>query len=134
MAPMIEPSSRTCPRSQPQLWERLDSGMVAPAGDLPEVDGVLVRATFEHMIERMRPPKGDPWPSREHRMADALVELCRDDAQFTAVSGPTPPLIVEVPMEGPATVAGIPLPDQIVECRRAQAKIEPVLVDGTGSR
>ena len=40
---------------------------------------------------------------------------------------------VEVPLSGPATVAGIPLPDAVVEQLRANAIIEPVLVDDHGA-
>ena len=36
------------------------------------------------------------------------------------------------PIDGPATVAGIPLPDRMVEALRAEARIEPVLVDDHG--
>jgi hypothetical protein len=38
-------------------------------------------------------------------------------------------MIVQVPTHGPATVAGVPLPDAMVERLRAQARIEPVLTD-----
>ena len=45
----------------------------------------------------------------------------------------TPPLLVtEVGMHGPATIAGIPLPDAMVEQLRAMASIEPLLVDDDG--
>jgi hypothetical protein len=37
-----------------------------------------------------------------------------------------------VPLHGPATVAGIPLPDAMVERLRTSARVEPVLVDDTG--
>ena len=47
-------------------------------------------------------------------------------------SAPAPHLIVQVPLHGPATVAGVPLPDAMVERLRAQAKVEPVLVDDDG--
>jgi len=40
---------------------------------------------------------------------------------------------VHVPPEGPAEVAGIPLPDEMVEALRASAKLEPVLVDDAGA-
>ena len=43
-----------------------------------------------------------------------------------------PLLQVPVPLEGPATIAGIPLPDARVEQLRANATIEPVLVDDDG--
>ncbi len=43
-----------------------------------------------------------------------------------------PLFVVEVPEKGPATVAGIPLPDAMVEQLRATASVEPLLVDETG--
>jgi hypothetical protein len=115
-----------------RFWDRADAGMVALAGELPDIDGVFVRTTFEHLIERMRPAQGEPWDTRERRMADALVELCRNYAHVQAETGPAPHFVVQVPMRGPAIVAGIPLPDQMVERLRAEARIEPVLVDGDG--
>jgi len=41
-------------------------------------------------------------------------------------------LVTEVGMAGPATIAGIPLPDTMVEQLRASASLEPVLVDDNG--
>jgi hypothetical protein len=46
---------------------------------------------------------------------------------------PQPLFCVDVPPEGPAEVAGIPLPDAMVERLRAGARIEPVLVDSGGA-
>jgi len=115
-----------------RFWDRPDTGMLEGRFSLPDTDGALVRATFEHMIERMRPTDGGHWASRDHRLADALVQLCRDYAHVQAPVGPAPHFIVEVPLEGPATVAGVPLPESMVEALRAQARIEPVLVDGAG--
>src|SRR5436305_7686284 len=78
----------------------------------------------------MRPARGEAWDTREHRAADALVELCeRFEDVESPVMRPRPLLVVHVPREGPAEVAGIPLPDEMVEALRANATIEPVLVD-----
>jgi hypothetical protein len=46
---------------------------------------------------------------------------------------PRPLFCVDVPEDGPAEVAGIPLPDAMVERLRAGARLEPVLVDGEGA-
>ena len=47
--------------------------------------------------------------------------------------GPRRPLLqIPVPLEGPATICGIPLPDARIEQLRANATIEPVLVDDDG--
>src|SRR5262249_53213871 len=65
--------------------------------------------------------------------ADALMELVRNYAHVEAPSGPDPYFVVHVPPEGPAEVAAIPLPAEMVEALRASAKIEPVLVDTSGA-
>src|SRR6476646_8934626 len=101
---------------------------------IPDVDGALVESVFNHMIDRMRPPKGQPWASRAQRMADALVELVRNYADVRAIEHPCPLFVVEVPLEGPAELNGVPLPVGTVEALRASAKIEPVLVDEGGAR
>ena len=100
---------------------------------LPDVDGALVDSVLNHMVDRMKPAKGDAWESRAARTADALVELARNYADVHAVEHPTPMFVVQVPMNGPAEVCGIPLPAGMVEKLRASAKLEPVLVDDHGS-
>jgi hypothetical protein len=99
---------------------------------LPDLDGALVESVFTHMIDRMKPPKGQPWASRAQRMADALVELARNYADVQAIEHPAPLLVVHVPMQGPAELNGVPLPAGMVEQLRASAKIQPVLVDDDG--
>ncbi len=42
-------------------------------------------------------------------------------------------LSVHVPLTGPATVGGVPLPDTVVEQLRANATLEPTLVDDAGT-
>ena len=121
-----------------RFWWRRDHGMLDGRFSLPDIDGAVFESVFNEMIERMRPAKGQPWASREHRGADALVELCRNYAdrdaneRHTPTSGNRAHFVVHVPTEGPATVAGIPLPDAMIEALRAEAKIEPVLVDRDG--
>ncbi|MET0275649.1 MAG: HNH endonuclease signature motif containing protein, partial [Acidimicrobiia bacterium] len=112
-------------------------------GELPDLDGARVEATINKMIEQMRPPKGHPWDSYEHRGADALMQLIRAQADVErplhdgpeshqATRAPEPVLVVHVPLDGPAEVAGVPLPDTMVEQLRANSVIEPVLVDERG--
>ena len=116
-----------------RYWWNQDAGMLDGRFSLPDIDGAVFEWVFDEMIERMRPAKGEPWASREHRGADALVELCRayaDRDANTPTSGNRAHFVVHVPTHGPATVAGIPLPDAMVERLRAEARIEPVLVDG----
>ena len=113
-----------------RMWWSRDRGMLGFAGELPDIDGARFEATINRMIDRMRPAKGEAWDSREHRAADALAELCtRFEHAAESASQPRPLLVVEVPLHGPAEVAGIPLPDAVVESLRANASIEPVLVD-----
>ena len=130
-----EAAARRAARLHRFWWQR-DAGMLDGRYSLADLDGALVEAVFEEMIEKMRPAKGQPWDTREHRAADALVELCRmyrDRDQNEPTSGYRAHFVVHVPSDGPATVAGIPLPDAMVEALRADAKIEPVLLghDGT---
>ena len=40
--------------------------------------------------------------------------------------------VAEVPLDGPATIAGVPVPDTLLEAWRAEARIEPVVVDDQG--
>jgi hypothetical protein len=114
-------------------WVDRDRGMFCGRFELPDVDGAFFNSVLDQMIEKMRPAKGQPWDTYEHRGADALVELCRvcADTNIEDVAGgrPIPHFVVHVTKDGPAEIAGIPLPDDMVESLRAQARIEPVLVD-----
>ena len=126
-------AARRAARNLGWKW-RDDTGMLSIWGDLPDLDGALFESVLNQMIDRMRPPKGQPWDSRAHRGADALVDLCRNYADVESVACPRPHLVVQVPPDGPATLGGtgIPLPDDMVEKLRATATIEPVLVDHDG--
>src|SRR5262249_44766236 len=77
------------------------------------------------------------WDSWEHRAADALVALCTPAATSGASScAPSlarrPLFVVDVPLSGPATVAGIPIADSVLEQWRASADLEANLVDDQG--
>jgi hypothetical protein len=116
-----------------RMWWQSDTGALSVRAELPDIQGARFEATINHMIDRMRPAKGTRWDTREHRGADALVELAeRFETLELPAAAPKPLLVVEVPMSGPAEVAGIPLPDAMVEQLRANARIEPVLVDDHG--
>jgi len=116
-----------------QMWWRKDRGVLQVRGELPDLLGAKFEAVINRMAERMRPAKGQPWVRWGQRAAAALGELCD---LFETVEAPAaaakPLLVVQVPKEGPAEVAGIPLPDAVVESLRASARIEPVLVDDDG--
>ncbi|MFA5882798.1 MAG: hypothetical protein WDA60_03010 [Acidimicrobiia bacterium] len=131
--PTMEDAAARRAARELRYWRNQDSGMLDGRFSLADVDGALFESVFDEMIEKLRPAKGQAWETRENRGADALVDLCRNYAHVQAQSGPAPHFTVLVPPEGPATVAGIPLPDAMVEALRAEAKIEPVLVDHTGA-
>ena len=83
----------------------------------------------------MKPAKGQAWDSFEHRAADALVQLCEqpDTTDETPMVASRPVVQVHVPPHGPAEIAGIPIADSLLEQLRANATIEPVLVDDDGA-
>jgi hypothetical protein len=119
-----------------RTWWDHDRGMLHVRGELPDVLGEKFAKTLEKLTERMRSPRGVAWERWEHRAADALGVMC--DAVEVAdkvekpMAAPKPLFSIEVPPCGPATVAGIPLPDAMVEQLRASATIEPLLIDENG--
>ena len=116
-----------------RTWWDDEAGMFRFGGNgVPDVDGALVESVLNHMVDRMKPAKGEQWESRAARTADALVELARNYAHVHAVEHPGPWFVVDVPLEGPAEVCGIPLPDSMVEQLRASAKLTARLVDDGG--
>jgi hypothetical protein len=128
---MDEVRARRAAREVGFWWNR-PAGMLDGRFSLPDLDGALVETVFNHMIDQMRPVKGEAWETRARRGADALVELCRNYADVHAVATPNLRMVVHVPEHGPATIAGIPLAAEQVEALRAQASIEPVLVSREG--
>jgi hypothetical protein len=116
-----------------RMWWHRETGMLHVRAELPDLLGAKFEATINRITDRMKPAKGQPWLRWEQRAADAAGELC--DVWETAeppAAAAKPLLVVQVPKEGPADVAGIPLPDALVESLRATAKVEPVLVDDDG--
>ncbi len=118
-----------------RMWWDKPAGMLHLRGQLPDVMGAKFEAMIQRMTNRMRPARGQRWDTPEHRAADALGELS-DLFETTepAAAAPKPLLVVQVPPSGPAEVAGIPLADAVVEALRANARVEPVLVDDRGVR
>jgi hypothetical protein len=119
-----------------RMWWEHDRGMLQVRGELPDVMGAKFEATVKKLAEGMRPAKGKAWERWERRAADALDVMC-DAVEVaerieTPMAAATPLFVVEVPPTGPATVAGIPLPDAMVEALRASASVEPLLVDDSG--
>ncbi len=109
---------------------RDDAGFLHGRFELPlEHGGAEVEAFFDRVAERMRPAKGERWASLEHRFAETMIGMCaaddRDDEDRVQV--PTlavrPKLVVDVPLTGPATLCGMPLPDEWVDALRADATL-----------
>ena len=119
-----------------RMWWDKDRGMLQVRGELPDVMGAKFEATVKKLTERMCPPKGQPWERWERRAADALDVMCEAVDAAERIEPPMaaakPLFVVEASKDGPATVAGIPLPDAMVEQLRASASIEPFLVDDAG--
>ncbi|MBM3658698.1 MAG: DUF222 domain-containing protein [Actinobacteria bacterium] len=118
-----------------RTWWDSDQGMLRLRGALPDVDGATFELVVKQIVEGMRPAAGQPWEPYERRGADALmmlVESYRERRTDQTTTVPGAHLVVQVPVSGPATVAGIPLPDEMVEKLRASARIEPHLVDPDG--
>jgi hypothetical protein len=119
-----------------RTWRDKDRGMYCGRFELPDVMGATFDARIKKLVESMRPPKGQPWPRWECRAADALMLMCDAIEAVEQIETPmaaAPPLLVtEVGMHGPATIAGIPLPEAMVEQLRAMASVEPLLVDDDG--
>jgi hypothetical protein len=115
--------------------------MLRFGGELPDLTGAEFETTINELVDQLRPERGGAWDTRTHRGADALLVLCRrarrSDAERVDEHQPTLAprlnLQVQVPPVGPASIAGIPIPDARLEPLRANATIELVLVDDTGA-
>jgi hypothetical protein len=118
-----------------RMWWTPDKGMLHLHGQLPDVLGATFEATIQQLTEQMKPAKGQVWDRFEHRAADALVSLCEqpDTKDETATLAPRPVVQTLVPVSGPAEIAGVPIADSRLEQLRANASIEPVLVDDDGT-
>jgi hypothetical protein len=121
------------PRRNLRWWWNDEHTFLSLRGDLPDVQGVAVEQVLEHMIEGLRPTKGQQWESRAQRGADALVDLCVNYADFHATEMPQPLFVVQCTPGQPATIAGIPVPDSVVEGLLPDAKVELVVEDVHGA-
>jgi hypothetical protein len=132
LKPSAEDSRARFAARELRMWRSGDDGMLNGRFRLPDEMGERFEATIQRLTERMRPAKGQPWDSFEHRAADALLALC-DPApgqdEDVAILGPRPNIQVAVGRSGTATIAGIPIADTLLEQLRANATIELVLVD-----
>jgi hypothetical protein len=135
--PTLEDSRARYEARSLKMWWAPDKSMLHLHGEFPDRMGAKVEATIKRLTEQRKPAKGKAWERFEHRAADALGQMC--DAVDVAEEIETPSLarkpllMVQVPPGGPAEVAGIQLADAIVEQLRANADVEPVLVDEHGA-
>ena len=111
-------------------WWQQDTGMLAVRGELPDVDGALVKSVFEHLVERMHPPKGQPWDSLAHRGADALVAVCSSYADAVPTGRSRPQIVVQHPVDGPPEVDGIPIALETLDALRGEATFDDEFVAG----
>jgi hypothetical protein len=116
-----------------RMWWRKDSGMLSVRGELPDVDGALVESVFNRMCDRQRPPKGQAWAPRNHRMADALVDLCRNYADVDPTGRSRPHVIIQKPANGVAEVNGIPIADETLVAVVDGSRVEEQRLDHTGT-
>jgi Domain of unknown function (DUF222)/HNH endonuclease len=118
-----------------RMWWAPDQAMLQVRGQLPDVMGATFEQAITKLAEQMKAP-GQGWAPFDQRAADALVALC-DPPEATDEHTPSlAPLGVaqlQVPVSGPAEIAGVPLADALVEQLRANVSIEPVLVDDSGA-
>jgi hypothetical protein len=134
--PTAEESRARFAARELRMWHGKRDGMLHLRGQLPDDMGAKFEATITRLTEKMKPPRGEPWTPFEQRAADALLALCEphsSDAEHEPSLAAQPNLQVAVPLEGPAHIAGVPIADSLLEQLRANATIEPVLVDDTGA-
>jgi hypothetical protein len=119
-----------------RMWWTRGNGMLNVRGELPDVMGAAFEKTILELTEQMKAAKGQAWLPFEQRAADALVQLCAPPGSVDErAPSLAPPVIlqVQVPLHGPAEIAGVPMADSVVEQLRANASIEPVLVGDDGA-
>jgi hypothetical protein len=76
-------------RSLRMSWNA-DKTVLRINGELPDLLGAKVEATIDHLVDRIRPAKGEPWEPRDRRAADSLGALC--DRHAGIADDPTPTL------------------------------------------
>ena len=141
--PSREDSLKRRERRSLRKWHD-DHGFLCGRFELPrEHGGAEVESFFDQVAQRMRPAKGEAWDSLEHRQADTLIGLCRLDAPVEGrddedraqepTLGARVDLHVDIPLEGPATLCGQPLPDEWVAAARANARLHLQAVDAFGA-
>jgi hypothetical protein len=134
--PTAEDSRARFAARELRMWRGKRDGMFHLRGQLPDDMGAKFEETINQLTERMKPAKGQPWVAFEQRAADALLSLCEPHApehEHEPSLAFQPNVQVAVPLHGPAHIGGVPIADGLLEQLRANATIEPVLVDERGA-
>jgi hypothetical protein len=123
-------------------WQSAD-GFLCGRFELPmEHGGVVVEGFFDLVAERMKPATGEAWEPLERRQADILLALCQLEASESrdehdraqeATVGARVDVHVDIPLHGPATMCGVPLPDEWVHAARANARVHLRVCDDDGN-
>ena len=138
--PRREDSHARRNRRSLRKWQSAD-GFLCGRFELPmEHGGAIVEGFFDLVAERMKPATGEAWEPLDRRQADILLALCQmevaegraeDDRAQEATVGARVDVHVDIPLHGPATMCGVPLPDEWVHAARANARVHlRVLDDG----
>ena len=116
------------------MWWTPDKGMLHLHGQLPDVMGATFEATVQKLTEQMKPAKGQVWDSFEHRAADALSSCGATRGVRRDADPRDPPRGADAdPPVGTGGDRRDPDADSRLEQLRANATIEPVLVDDDGT-
>ena len=139
--PRREDSHARRDRRSLRKWQSAD-GFLCGRFELPmEHGGAIVEGFFDLVAERMKPATGEAWEPLDRRQADILLALCQmeaaegraeDDRAQEATVGARVDVHVDIPLHGPATMCGVPLPDEWVDAARANARVHLRVVDDDG--
>jgi hypothetical protein len=115
-----------------RMWREHHVGMNGGRWALPDVKGVLVEKVLDHMAERMRPPKGQPWDTLAHRRADALVELCERYADVEPTGRFKYLVMIQHPVGGVPEVEGIPIAEATLNALLPSAVVRETATGADG--
>ena len=137
--PRREDSVARRARRSLRKWQSAD-GFLCGRFELPmEHGGAIVECFFDLVAERLKPATGEAWEPVERRQADILLMLCQmeaaegrdgNDRAAEATVGARVDVHVDIPLHGPATMCGVPLPDEWVHAARANARMHLRVLDG----
>jgi hypothetical protein len=132
-----EDSMRRRNRRSLRKW-RDDDGFLCGRFELRmEHGGAVVESFFDQVTEKMRSATGEAWEPLDRRQADVLIALCQmeagaEDGATETTVGARVDVHVDIPLDGEATMCGVPLPDEWVEAARANARVHLRVTDEHG--